>query len=293
MPSTPGHDAQTRQNPMIKKPGSSMQKHDRAAKTQDARYIVKPLFKALQVLRNVCESSQTLTLKDITELSGLPKSTVYRYLYTLTAMDMVDYNPNHETFSPGLGLWWLMQSADPFSKLRQVSSQERHDLKDIFNETVNLGVLTGSEVLYLEIVESERSLRMQARPGTRDDVHSTALGKALLAFRPRSQWDTLIPEKLVRHTDKTLVTRGEVMANLEEIRRSGIAVERGENEEGATCIAAPVLDSNGVSLAAVSISAPSSRITEALIQDMIVELTKCCAIIETNFTRSIPASAND
>jgi len=66
--------------------------NNQVEKKLDERYLVKPLFKALQVLRIVCESSQALTLKDITELSEIPKSTVYRYLFTLTAMDMVDYN---------------------------------------------------------------------------------------------------------------------------------------------------------------------------------------------------------
>jgi len=254
----------------------------------DDRYLVKPLFKAMQVLRTVCESSQPLTLKDITELAEIPKSTVYRYLHTLTAMDMIDYDPSSESFSPGLGLWWLMQSADPFSKLRKVGSKDRRALMQKFNETVNLGVLTGAEVLYLEIVESARSLRMQAEPGARDDVHSTALGKVLLAFRPRGQWEAVLPDKLVRHTEKTIVNRKDLFENLEEIRRGGIAIEYGENEEGATCIAAPILDSNGVSLAAISVSAPSSRITEGLIEKIAAELLKCCAKIESKFIRDIP-----
>jgi len=113
----------------------------------------------------------------------------------------------------------------------------------------------------------------------------------LLAYRPRSQWDALIPDKLVRHTDKTLVQRSDVLADLEEIRRAGFAIERGENEDGATCIAAPILDSNGVSLAAVSISAPSSRVTNALTDEMIEELAKCCAIIAASFIRDVPVSA--
>lgn len=257
----------------------------------DRRYLVKPLHKAMHVLRTVCESSVPLTLKDITELSEIPKSTVYRYLYTLTAMDMVDYNSKSESFSPGLGLWWLMQSADPFSKLRSVSSKERQDLMKKFNETVNLGVLTGSEVLYLDIVESARSLRMQAQPGARDDVHSTALGRALLAFRPRSQWEAVLSENLIRHTSKTTTNRDLVMADLEEIRLTGYAVEHGENEDGATCIAAPIRDANGISLAAISVSAPSSRITDGLIKRIIDELTQCCAAIEANFLLDIPQSA--
>lgn len=270
-----------------------MQTNNDTPGNRDKRYLVKPLYKAMQVLRTVCESAQPLSLKDITELSEIPKSTVYRYLYTLATMDMVDYNPKSELFSPGLGLWWLMQSADPFSKLRNVSLLERQRLRGQFNETVNLGVLTGSEVLYLEIVESERSLRMQAAPGARDDVHSTALGKALLAFRPRSQWEAVLSEKLVRHTERTITQRDEVMENLEKIRRDGYAVEVGENEDGATCMAVPILDSNGVSLAAISVSAPSSRITEGLTKQIVLELTKCCTKIGDNFLQDIPQSTGD
>lgn len=257
----------------------------------DERYLVKPLFKAMQVLRTVCESSTSLTLKDITELSEIPKSTVYRYLHTLQVMEMVDYNPDDESFSPGIGLWWLMQSADPFSKLRKVGREDRRKLMRKFNETVNLGVLTGSEVLYLEIIESARSLRMQAEPGARDDVHSTALGKALLAFRPRSQWDIILPKNLVKHTDRTILKRKNLIENLEQIRRDGFALETGENEDGATCIAAPILDSNGVSLASISVSAPTSRISPELTLEITQEVKKCCARIEAKFIHDIPNSA--
>lgn len=258
----------------------------------DERYLVKPLYKAMLVLRLICESPFSLSLKDLTELSEIPKSTVYRYLHTLTAMEMVDYEAKTETYSPGLGLWWLMQSADPFSKLKRVSLDDRVKLMNKFNETVNLGVLTGSEVLYLDIVESRRSLRMQATAGTRDDIHSTALGKALLAFRPRSQWERLIPEKMVRHTHKTIVERTSVMINLEAIRRDGFAVERGENEDGATCIAAPILDSNGISVAAISVSAPSSRVSLDLEEKIKASLQKCCSGVEANFIQEIPGYAS-
>lgn len=251
--------------------------------TADERYLVKPLQKALHVLRIVCESSVPLTLKDTAELAELPKTTVYRYLHTLTTLEMVEYNPESESFSAGVGLWWLMQSADPYARIRQVSDFERQVLGERFNETVNLGVLTGGEVVYLEIVESAQSLRMQAAQGARDQIHSTSLGKALLAFRPRSQWDMLLPNRLIKNTDKTLIDRDKLYADLESVRRKGIAIERGENEKGATCIAAPILDVNGVSLAAISISAPESRITLELEEEIASALIQSCAKIESAY----------
>lgn len=247
----------------------------------DERYLVKPLFKAMQVLRNVCESPTALTLKDITELSEIPKSTVYRYLYTMQNLDMVQYDTRTETYSPGLGLWWLMQTADPFANLRHIGRNERRRLMKKFNETVNLGALTGSQILYLEIVESSRSLRMQAKPGERDEVHSTALGKALLAFRPRNQWETLIPQKIVRRTEHTIVVRKDLIANLEQVRRDGYAIERGENEEGATCIAAPILDANGASIASISVSLPTSRASDELTDRIVKEVVNCCETIQS------------
>lgn len=247
----------------------------------DKRYLVKPLFKAVQVLRNVCESPTALTLKDITELSEIPKSTVYRYLYTMQSLDMIAYDPKTETYSPGLGLWWLMQTADPFANLRQIGRNERRKLMKKFNETVNLGVLTGSQILYLEIIESSHSLRIQAKPGTRDEVHSTALGKAMLAFRPRSQWETLIPQKIVRRTANTIVVRKDMIENLERVRRDGYAIEQGENEDGATCIAAPILDAKGASIASVSVSLPTIRATDKLTNEIVTEVVNCCETIQS------------
>ena len=251
-----------------------------AEKATDERYLVKPLFKALQVLKNVCESPNALTLNDITELSEIPKSTVYRYLHTMRSFDVVAYDPGTETYAPGLGLWWLMQTADPFANLRNISRTQRQKLMKKFNETVNLGVLTGSQVLYLEIIESSRSLRMQASPGERDDVHSTALGKALLAFRPRKQWEKIIPQKMVSRTSHTIVVREDMIANLELVRQIGYAIEHGENEEGATCIAAPILNENGTSIASISVSLPSTRASDALTAEIAQEVIACCKSIE-------------
>jgi len=245
----------------------------------DERYVVKPVYKAMQVLRLLCEASKPLSLDEVAREAGLPKTTVFRYLHTLGIMALAEYDPAAECYRPGFGLWSLSHAADPYAALRQVCHPQMRRLQQRFNETVNLGVLSGGEVVYLEIVESERSLRMQARPGARDQIHSTALGKALLAFRPRVQWELLLPGRLIARTTNTIVDRAELMGQLEAVRKAGFASERGENEEGSLCIAAPILDTNGVSLAALSISAPEKRIDASLKAQIERDLVDCCSAI--------------
>jgi len=174
-----------------------------------------------------------------------------------------------------------MQTADPFANLRLVGRRQRRKLMKRFNATVSLGVLTGSQILYLEIIECSRSLRMRAQPGARDEVHSTALGKALLAFRPRSQWDALIPEKMVRRTANTIVVRRDLLENLEQVRRNGYAIERGENEDGASCIAAPIIDENGFSVASISVSLPTNQTSDALFSEIVAAVVDTCQIIQS------------
>ena len=141
----------------------------------DRRYIVAPVLKAMQVLQLVCEAPQPLSLNDLAVMAALPKTTVFRYLHSLLAMRLVEHEASTDRYRAGLGLWWLSHAANPYERLRQSCRPILKRLQQRFNETVNLGVLSGNEVIYLDIVESERSLRMQARVGASDLIHSTAL----------------------------------------------------------------------------------------------------------------------
>jgi DNA-binding IclR family transcriptional regulator len=152
-------------------------------------------------------------------------------------------------------------------------------LRQRFNETINLGVLSGGEVVYLDVLESERSLRMQSSVGASDPLHSTALGKVFLAFRPANQRATLIPPTLTRHTHNTITDRATLLDQLEIIHTTGYAIEIGENEEGSYCIAAPILDHHEIAIAAMSLSAPISRFDESKRQAICAGLINACAEI--------------
>lgn len=243
----------------------------------DLRYAVQPVLKAMQVLQLVCEASEPPTLNQLVLRAQLPKTTVFRYLRTLAAMRFVEHHAGTDRYRPGIGLWWLSHASSPYETLRQACRPHMKRLRQRFNETVNLGVLSGGEVFYLDVVESERSLRMQATIGASDPLHSTALGKVFLAFRPENQIDVLLPQTLERLTESTIVDRGALIEQLGIIRTTGYAIEIGENEDGSYCIAAPIRDGRGVAIAAMSLSAPISRLNEQSRQTICASLMTACA----------------
>jgi IclR family acetate operon transcriptional repressor len=228
----------------------------------DERYLVQPVLKAMQVLELVCEAAEPVTLNQLVRGAGLPKTTVFRYLRTLATLGFVEHDAEADRYRPGLGLWRLAHASGPYETLKQACRPQMKRLRQRFNETINLGVLSGGEVLYLDVLESERSLRMQSTIGATDPLHSTSLGKVLLAFSPPERRALLLPADLPRRTPNTITDLAALDEQLAIIRTTGYAIELGENEEGSYCIAAPICDARNLAVAAISLSGPISRYDE-------------------------------
>lgn len=143
-------------------------------------------------------------------------------------------------------------------RIRDVALPVMAGLRDRFNETVNLGILDGFDVVYVEMVESHHSLRMQATLGSRDPAYSTALGKAILAFTDEPARH--LPLRLMPRTVFTLHTRASVLQSLVQTQQQGYALDDQENEDGARCVGAPIFEYPGRVTAAISVSAPASRL---------------------------------
>jgi IclR family transcriptional regulator, KDG regulon repressor len=236
------------------------------------RYIVQPVVKAMQVLQLVCEAPGPISLNELVREADLPKTTVFRYLRTLATKRLIEHDETTDRYRPGIGLWRLSHSSNPYEMLRQVCRPYLQELRDKFNETVNLGVIEAGEVLYLDIIESRRSLRMQATIGSSGQLHSTALGKILLAFQPKELREKLLPQVLTPVTARTIVDRKTLFEQIESVRATGYAIDEGEDEEGSCCIAAPILNDKGNAVAAISLSAPETRMGGALRQTICAQL---------------------
>jgi DNA-binding IclR family transcriptional regulator len=224
----------------------------------DTRYIVKPVRKALQLLDELAAEGRPLTLTEIAERTALPKTTAFRYLYTLRSAGMVIQPDEGETYAIGPRLATVAAPEAAIEILRRAALPHMRNLQIRFNETVNLGVADGDHVVYVSMVGSTRSLRMEASLGARDPLHSTSLGKAILAARePAHRLDGL-PGRLPARTAKTLTTRRALEQDLDAAAARGFALDLEENEMGAHCVAAAVPGANPP--AAISVSGPAQRL---------------------------------
>jgi len=157
-----------------------------------------------------------------------------------------------------LGFAVLPSQSRPLELLAERTKSHLERLRDRFRETVNLGVLDGHRVLYVEIMESPKAMRLSARRGDRDYIHSTALGKAIAAHLPEDQVLAILDaEGMPRLTSKTITSLDEYMTELKAVRVKGYALDHCENEPEGRCLAVPIVASHLP--AAISLSAPKSH----------------------------------
>ncbi|MCP9485289.1 MAG: IclR family transcriptional regulator [Gaiellaceae bacterium MAG52_C11] len=197
-----------------------------------------------------------ISMGEIAEAAELPKSSTFRYLATLEARGYVERNGREGQYR--LGLAFLPLRARHLDDLAARARPFLEQLRDRFDETINLGVLEGNRIVYLDIVESPRTIRFAARRGDGHPVHSTALGKAIAAHLPDEDVRRILAaEGMPQLTSRTIVDLDAFLEELEQVRRRGFALESGENEKDGCCVAV-ALTGDRLS-AAISLSAPAAR----------------------------------
>jgi DNA-binding IclR family transcriptional regulator len=153
--------------------------------------------------------------------------------------------------------------------LPELARPSMRELNRITNETVHLGILDSGNMLYIAKVSSPQSVRMDCIVGTRNPLHCTAMGKALLAFLPPEERDTLLEQiTLAPRTPKTITDRATLEQHLEMVRAQGFAIDDIENEDGIRCVGAPIFDHMGRATAAVSVSGPAYRLSNVQLEEL-------------------------
>ncbi|MPY98477.1 MAG: helix-turn-helix domain-containing protein [Actinophytocola sp.] len=210
--------------------------------------------------------------------TGLPKSSAFRYLWTLENHRYVERNPETGLFQLGLG--FVGMQSQHVEVLRERARPVLERLRDDHDESANLGILDGDTVIYLDIVESRRTVRLAASRGDRDPLHSTALGKAIAGQLTDDRVRELLDQTgLVARTPNTITTVGGYLDELAKVRRVGYAVDNGENELDGRCVAVPIL---GTRLpAAISLSAPAARFPIQAVEPAAKALRKAAAQLST------------
>lgn len=228
-----------------------------------SRIILGAAEKTLSLFELMCCSQdENFSVTDLTRLADTSKTSVYRMLQTLRANGLVDYIPQFKKYRVSWKIVQMGAAVVAKTSLQKLIRPLMERTALAMKETVNLAVLQGTEVIYIDKIDSPAFLRADLRVGTKVPVYCSALGKVLIAGHSEDQLKDLLPEKLPSHTKNTITERGRLIAELEKVRKNGYSVDRQEFIEGITAVGAPIVDSRGKIAAAISVAGPSLRITE-------------------------------
>lgn len=251
----------------------------KAEKTNGNSASVGVITKVLRILEALQGSSSGLGLKAICDQTGINKSTAHRFLKHLERERYL-LRTEAGTYLIGPRLSQLSARGNQEATLQAVARSILWDLWKSTHETVNLGVLDQGTVLYVDVIESPHEFRLSSRIGTRRSVHVTALGKALVAFLPEETRQAILDSIAFQPaTQKTIGNLVQFRQELEKIRRQGYAVDDEEAVQGARCVSAPILNSAGAPVAAVSVSGPVTRVTPGLVSALAGAVTSAARAI--------------
>ena len=219
-------------------------------------------LRAFAVLEQIATAEEPPTLEDLTRALGLPKPTVYRILRLLVRGGLVQREVREKRYVVGERVCALSLDVQMKSPRRRERRAILARLVDAIGETCNFTMLDGTEVVYLDRVETSANVRLLMQIGSRVPLHCTASGKLLLSELPPARLQRLLgPGPLPRSTQRTIVSIPTLERELEKVRASGVGTDNGEYLVDSVCLAVPVRDAQGRMCAAVAVHGPAPRMT--------------------------------
>lgn len=221
------------------------------------------LGKLMALLDLVVQADAPMRFTDILSRAGQPRGTLHRQLTHLVEEGLLEVAGDGR-YLPGLRLLSLASRSWSRNEFRTVAEPHLRRLQEQTGETVHLGVLRGTEVIYLDKVEGRQSVRMYSQIGNASPAYCTGVGKAALSTLADAPLRSLIAGMQFHpFTDRTHRTAESLMADIREIRARGHALDREEHEAGICCVAAPVHAEGHDLRAGISVTGPAYRVTPA------------------------------
>jgi IclR family transcriptional regulator, KDG regulon repressor len=224
--------------------------------------------KAMAVISAFSYGEPVLGVSELSRRLGIGKSTVHRILSTLAADGYVERTPD-DRYRLSIRLYEIGQQVAASTELREVAHPALERLRNESGETAHLAVLAGTDVVYVDRLESPHMIRLLTRVGRRRAAHATSSGKCLLAYGAPADVDRVIEAGLPRLGPRTITTRRLLERTLAEVRACGYAVSIEESAPGVASVAAPVFDGTGRCVAAMSVAGPVTRITPERVDRLI------------------------
>ncbi|MCL6450092.1 MAG: IclR family transcriptional regulator [Acetobacteraceae bacterium] len=219
-------------------------------------YRVGSIERAMEILKCFSVTRPELGVSEIAGRLRMPRSSAHRLLAALKRSGFLEQDGKTSRYRLSLRLFEMGSVVLNTMELPARARPVLEELQRHTGETVHLAILDEGQVLYVDKIDSSRGVRMYSQVGRRAPAHCTGLGKVLLAYLPQEEVERIIALRgLPVYTRNTIASPEALRAELEEVRRRGYAIDRGEHEDLIACAAAPIRDYTGKVIAAVSVTA--------------------------------------
>ncbi|MDM9626564.1 IclR family transcriptional regulator [Rhizobium sp. S152] len=224
------------------------------------------LGKLMALLDLVTHAEGPMRFTDILAVAGQPRGTLHRQLVHLAEEGLLEVDDDGR-YLPGLRLLDLASRSWARNEFRLVAEPHLAALQKLTGETVHLGVLRGTSIIYLDKVEGQQPVRMYSQIGNASPIYCTGVGKAALSILPPERLKAMLSELEFQRFTPNTHTAETLAAEMDEIRDRGCAFDREEHEVGIHCVAAPIWSDNLSFIGGVSVTGPAYRLTMERLQD--------------------------
>ncbi|MFN7252666.1 MAG: IclR family transcriptional regulator [Anaerobacillus sp.] len=237
------------------------------------------LIKAKIILDFLSISSEEQSLNSIAKNTNLTTSTALKILDTLQLIGYVQKNTNSKKYTIGHGLIKYADKAINQLSIKDIAKPHLENLNRVTNETVHLGILNNTNIVYVTKLESKNPICLYSQVGKVIPLYCSAMGKAILAERSNHEIETYFDSNTItKHTKNTITTKQELLEEIEKVRKFGYAFDNSEHENDVFCVGT-ALTVNQNNYGAISVSIPNYRLTESFLEKMILEILNCKAAI--------------
>lgn len=229
---------------------------------------LKSLRKVVSILDAFSTSRRSLSLAEVSAVTGFPRSTAHRLAASMRDVGLLDQDGHRDRYRLGLKLFELGNTVLANMDLHREARPLVDALSQVTGHLVHLAVFDGRQAIVIHRVAADSGTPLtliEAAP-----VHCTSVGKAILAFQPAARIDAIIAGGLKRFTDVTITDGRKLRSELKTIRGRGYAFDEGEHQPGIRCVGAPIHDRAGRVVAGLSVSGPARRLKK----DQVAELAK-------------------